>query len=118
MMEVGRICVKTAGREANRACVVVDIIDENFVLVTGPREVTGVKRRRCNIKHLEPTKYKIDIERGASDREVFEALKANKDVVDKILRKFGLEKDISKIKIKKESSESKRKSTRSKKSKK
>ncbi|WP_088335970.1 MULTISPECIES: 50S ribosomal protein L14e [unclassified Methanopyrus] len=73
-IEVGRICVKTAGREAGRYCVVVDIVDENFVIITGPKDVTGVKRRRCNIKHLEPTPEKVDIDRGASDEEVKEAL--------------------------------------------
>ncbi len=74
VFDVGRICVKTAGREAGRKCVVVDIIDENFVLVTGPKALTGVKRRRANIKHLEPTPYKIDIPKGASDEEVVKAL--------------------------------------------
>jgi large subunit ribosomal protein L14e len=73
-IEIGRICVKTAGREAGRYCVVVDIVDENFVIVTGPKDVTGVKRRRCNIKHLEPTPEEVDIDRGASDEEVKEAL--------------------------------------------
>ncbi|AAM02046.1 50S ribosomal protein L14e [Methanopyrus kandleri] len=73
-IEVGRICVKTAGREAGKYCVVVDIVDENFVIITGPKDVTGVKRRRCNIKHLEPTPEKVDIDRGASDEEVKEAL--------------------------------------------
>ncbi len=66
--------MKTAGREAGRYCVVVDIVDENFVIITGPKDVTGVKRRRCNIKHLEPTPEKVDIDRGASDEEVKEAL--------------------------------------------
>ncbi|MEM1589843.1 MAG: 50S ribosomal protein L14e [Candidatus Bathyarchaeia archaeon] len=75
-IEVGRICVKVCGREAGRKCVVVDIIDKNFVLVTGPKSVTGVKRRRANINHLEPLAEKIDIKRGASDEEVLEALKA------------------------------------------
>ncbi|RLG55185.1 MAG: 50S ribosomal protein L14e, partial [Candidatus Hydrothermarchaeota archaeon] len=50
-IEIGRVCVKTAGREAGKRCVIVDIIDKNFVLVDGPE----VQRRRCNIKHLEPT---------------------------------------------------------------
>ncbi len=74
-IEVGRICVKIAGREAGRKCVIVDIIDENFVLVTGPKEVSGVKRRRANINHIEPLDKKIDIKKGASDNEVLEALK-------------------------------------------
>lgn len=74
-IEVGRICVKTRGREAGRKCVIVEIIDKNFVLVTGPKEVSGVKRRRANVNHLEPTDKKIDIPKGASDEEVLEALK-------------------------------------------
>jgi large subunit ribosomal protein L14e len=75
-IEVGRICVKVCGREAGKKCVIVDIIDKSFVLVTGPKTVTGVKRRRANINHLEPLAEKIDIKRGASDEEVVEALKA------------------------------------------
>ncbi|RLI18353.1 50S ribosomal protein L14e [Candidatus Bathyarchaeota archaeon] len=73
-IEVGRICVKIAGREAGRKCVVIDVIDKNFALITGPKQLTGVKRRRVNINHIEPTTEKIDIKRGASDEEVMEAL--------------------------------------------
>ena len=74
-IEVGRICIKTRGREAGRRCVIVDIIDKNFVLVTGPKSLTGVRRRRANINHLNPTEEKINIRRGASDEEVLQALK-------------------------------------------
>lgn len=74
VFDVGRVCVKTAGREAGRKCVVVDIVDENFVVVTGPKSLTGVKRRRANVKHLEPLQYKINISKGASDEEVLAAL--------------------------------------------
>jgi large subunit ribosomal protein L14e len=74
-IEVGRICVKLSGREAGRKCVIVDIIDKNFVLITGPKNVTGVKRRRANINHIEPLQEKVAIKRGASDEEVAEALK-------------------------------------------
>lgn len=73
-IEVGRICVKTSGREAGRKCVIIDIIDKNFVLITGPKQLTGVKRRRSNIKHLEVTEEKIKIKKGASDEEVLKAL--------------------------------------------
>ena len=75
-MEVGRICVKVVGRESGKKCVVVDTVDKNFVLITGPKTVSGVKRRRVNVNHLEPTKEKIDIKRSATDEEVTEALKA------------------------------------------
>ena len=69
-IEVGRVCVKTTGREAGKRCVVLDLMDKNFVIVTGPKTVSGVKRRRININHLEPTEEKIKIKRGASDEEV------------------------------------------------
>jgi len=75
-MEVGRICLKTVGREAGKKCIIVDMVDKNFVLITGPRTVSGIKRRRANINHLEPTQEKLNINRGATDEEVTEALKA------------------------------------------
>ncbi len=74
-MEVGRICVKIVGREAGKKCVLVDIVDKNFVLITGPKAVSDIKRRRANINHIEPTQEKIDINRGATDEEITEALK-------------------------------------------
>lgn len=88
MIEVGRVCIKTMGREAGRKCVVIDIIDENFALITGPKSISGVKRRRVNIKHIEPTPYKLDIARGASDDEVAKAIeKAGlKEILEKPLK--------------------------------
>jgi len=76
VIEVGRIVVKTRGREAGRKAVVVEIVDNNFVVVTGPKSVTGVKRRKVNINHIEPTDKKIDIPKGADDKTVEDKLKA------------------------------------------
>ena len=73
-IEVGRICVKATGREAGKRCVIVDLIDKNFVLVTGPLSVTGVKRRRVNVNHIKPTEAKIKIKRGATDEQVAQLL--------------------------------------------
>jgi len=73
-IEVGRICLKVTGREAGKKCVIVDLVDKSFVLVTGPRTVTGVKRRRANISHLTLTDERVKIKRGASDEEVAQAL--------------------------------------------
>jgi len=75
-IEVGRICVKLYGRETGRKCVIVDVIDKSFVTITGPKAVTGVRRRRANINHIEALQDKINIKRDASDEEVTEALKA------------------------------------------
>ncbi|NAY90172.1 MAG: 50S ribosomal protein L14e [Desulfurococcales archaeon] len=76
-VEIGRICVKTYGREAGRKCVIVDIIDENFVVVTGPKKLTGIRRRRVNVGHIEPVDAKVNIEKGASDEEVEKAIESS-----------------------------------------
>jgi len=50
--------------------VIIDIMDKNFVLITGPPEVTGVRRRRANINHLEPTDIKLNITKTMNDEEI------------------------------------------------
>jgi large subunit ribosomal protein L14e len=75
---VGRIVVKTHGREKGRQCVVVERIDKNFVLVTGPPKLSGVRRRRVNVDHIKPTEHKIDISSGADDKAVTKAIEAAK----------------------------------------
>jgi len=61
MIEIGRLCVKIAGRDSRKKCVIVEIIDDNFVTIDGE-----TRRRKCNIKHIEPLNKKIDIKKGAS----------------------------------------------------
>ena len=73
-IQVGRVCVKTQGRETGKKCVIVDIIDESFVLVTGPKVVSGVKRRRANVKHLQPLEDHLQISKGASEEEIVDLL--------------------------------------------
>jgi len=73
-IEVGRICVKLNGRETGQKCVIVDVIDKNFVLITGPKKVSGVRRRRTNVKHLEPTEDLVELKKGASDEDVTKAI--------------------------------------------
>lgn len=74
--DIGRVCVKTLGREAGSKCVIVDLIDKSYVLVTGPQSLTGVKRRRANVRHLQPLGDRIDIAKGADDDEVLKTLEA------------------------------------------
>ena len=70
VMDVGRVCVKLTGREAGSRCVIVDVIDRNYVMVTGPEVLTGVRRRRVNLSHLRPLDETVDISRNASDDEI------------------------------------------------
>ena len=74
MFEIGRICMKTAGRESGKYCVVVaKEKDKEFLLITGPKAATHVRRRKCNCHHLEATPYKIEIAENASDEEIMKA---------------------------------------------
>jgi large subunit ribosomal protein L14e len=75
LIEIGSLYVKTTGREKGKRCIIVDLMDKNFVLVTGPPKITGVKRRRVNLKHLSPTEEKIDVKKGATDKEIEQILK-------------------------------------------
>lgn len=54
------------------------MVDKNFVVITGPKEATDIKRRKVNIKHIEPTEAKIKIAKAATDEEIIEALKKAK----------------------------------------
>jgi large subunit ribosomal protein L14e len=56
-------------------CVVVDVVDKSFALITGPKTVSGVRRRRVNINHVEPLEESVDVKRGASDEDVAQVLK-------------------------------------------
>ena len=57
-------------------------MDKSFVVVTGPKKVTGVKRRRVNINHVAPTEDVIPIKRGASDDEVAQMIQADGKLED------------------------------------
>ena len=103
MLEIGRICVKIAGREAGRYCVVIDDVKDNFAFITGPKRITGVRRRKCNVFHLEPTQEKLNIEKSADDSVIEDAWKNSG-----LIEKFGIEIP-KKFKEKKEKKERPRK---------
>ena len=70
MIEIGRLCVKIAGRDAGLKCAVIEILDKNTVLIDGQ-----TRRRKCNIRHLEPLKEKIDLKDKADHASVVNAFK-------------------------------------------
>jgi len=78
--DIGRICVKLAGREAGRKCVVVEKLDKNYVIISGPVKISRVKRRRVNLKQLEPTNEMIKISKGISDEDLQKALQSENKI--------------------------------------
>lgn len=93
MIQVGRVCVKIAGRDAGKKCVVVDILDDNYVLIDGE-----TRRRKCNVLHLEPLSEIVEVKKNASHDEVAGAFE-----------KLGLKARETKPKEKKEKPKQKRK---------
>jgi len=69
VFDIGRVCVKIAGRDAGKHCVIVEIIDDKFVTIDG-----NTRRRKCNIMHLLPLDKTLDIKKKATTGEVKEAL--------------------------------------------
>lgn len=69
MMEIGRVCVKIAGRDAGKHCIIVDVIDKNNVTIDGL-----TRRRKCNIKHLEPLETVVNIGKNAGHEQVMSEL--------------------------------------------
>jgi large subunit ribosomal protein L14e len=74
LYEVGRTCVKVMGRETGSYCVIVELKDDNYVVVTGPKNISGVRRRICNVRHLEPLETILPISAGVKDADVEKAL--------------------------------------------
>ena len=65
MVEVGAICVKLAGRDAGKVCVVISKVDANYVMIDG-----ATRKRKCNISHLHFLDKSIKIGKTTSSSDV------------------------------------------------
>jgi len=70
MFDVGRVCVKLAGRDAGQKCVIVEVLDDKTVMIDGM-----TRRRKCNKLHLEPLNQTLDLHQKASHEDVAKAFK-------------------------------------------
>src|SRR3989344_4884032 len=68
ILEVGRLCVKLAGRDAGKTAVVVEVVNSNYVVIDG-----ATRRKKVNVKHLEPLSRIIELNNQASPVEVIKA---------------------------------------------
>ncbi|MBS3155996.1 50S ribosomal protein L14e [Candidatus Woesearchaeota archaeon] len=89
---IGRLCVKLSGREAGRECVIVEETEGNFVIIDG-----NVRRRKCNLDHLDISEKILKIKNNASTSDVQKAMK--EEGIEVILRK---EKKDNKPRLKKD----------------
>jgi ribosomal protein L34E/ribosomal protein L14E/L6E/L27E len=68
LYEVGRLCLKIAGRDAGKRCVVVEAATDGVVMIDGE-----TRRRKCNVRHLEPLPQVLDVKKGAARADVTKA---------------------------------------------
>lgn len=73
-IEIGRVCFKTKGREAGKTVVIVDKISDKIVHIEGD----GIKKGKCNVIHLFPTKEKLSISKNEKHEDIVKALKGVK----------------------------------------
>ncbi len=69
MIQIGRVCLKIAGRDAGELAVVISEPEGNYALIDG-----NVRRKKCNLKHLEPTSNVLEIDANASTEDVLNAM--------------------------------------------
>lgn len=93
MIEIGRLCVKTAGRDAGKKAVIIDVLDDKYILIDGE-----TRRRKVNILHIEPLNQVVKIHKNTSHEEVA-----------KILKEIGIETRQTKPKHKTQKPKKKRK---------
>src|SRR3989344_5737436 len=69
VLDVGRVCMKIAGRDSNKIAVVIKKLDDNHVLIEG-----NVRRKKCNVKHLEPLNKILKIKEEETGDKIRELL--------------------------------------------
>lgn len=95
VIEIGRAVVKIAGRDAGKKAIIIDILDDTYVMLDGE-----TRRRKCNILHIEPLSQVVKLKKNASH-----------DEVSKILKEIGIETRETKPKPKTQRPKAKRKTS-------
>jgi len=68
-MEIGKVCMKIAGRDAGRPAIVIELHKDGYVTIDG-----FSRRKKVNSRHLQFIGTKVDIKKGATHETVLKAL--------------------------------------------
>ena len=73
-VQIGRVCRVNYGEDANRLCVIVDVLNHSTMLVDGPKKLTGVGRKKVPLRWLSLTEFVLpNLAPSASSKVVREA---------------------------------------------
>ena len=67
-VELGRVALITYGEDSGKLCTIIDVLDNNRVLVDGPKSITGVSRQAINLKRVQLTDLKIGAKHNATQK--------------------------------------------------
>ncbi len=70
MVNLGDVVFKIAGRDAGQLGVVVDVLDQTYVLIDG-----CTRKRKCNLKHLVFLNKQIKFKKTMNSQDIVVSLK-------------------------------------------
>ena len=65
LFSAGAVCMKIAGRDAGKLCVITEDLGKGMVKVAG-----YTRERKVSTKHLEPTGKIVQLKKGAASKDV------------------------------------------------
>lgn len=83
LVQVGRVVMITAGKDANKLAVILDILNQNNVLISNP--TSGVERQLIHTNKIRLTKFRI----SSVLRNQRESKLSKKIQEYKLVEKFG-----------------------------
>lgn len=81
-VEIGRVVFCAEGKEEGKLGIIINVIDQNRILISGP--CTDLPRQEYRIKQIHLTNWVLETAVGAEDAELKEQYEA-----EKIQEKWG-----------------------------
>lgn len=71
--DIGRVVLSRQGRDAGRCFVVIQVVDEQFVMMADglTRKLDHLKKKK--IKHLRPKPLRMDVQALADSRQLLDS---------------------------------------------